>query len=77
VVVIGRRRVEVLGPNQLWLIPSAEAEARGPGPLFAGEFRVNVRQSGRGERICAVMSDVGAVVRFVRETVAGEQAHTA
>jgi DNA invertase Pin-like site-specific DNA recombinase len=45
------QRVEVLGPNQLWLFPSAEAEARGLGPLFAGEFRTNVRQCGRGERI--------------------------
>ena len=42
-------RVEVLGPNQLWLVPSAEAEARGLGPLFTGAFRTKVRQSGRGE----------------------------
>ena len=32
---------------------------------------------GRGERNCAFMSDAGAIVRFVRETVARERAHTA
>jgi len=46
-------KVEVLGPRQLWLHPSAEAEARGPGPLFTGEFRTKVRQTGRGERSSA------------------------
>jgi DNA invertase Pin-like site-specific DNA recombinase len=60
------KRVEVLGPNRMWLVPSAEAEARGFGPAFAGEFRTEVSQTGRGERNCAVMSDAGAVVRFVR-----------
>ena len=44
-------KVEVLGPNQLWLHPSAEAQAPGLGPLSTGEFRTKVRQSGRGERI--------------------------
>src|SRR5665647_1524473 len=33
---------------------------------MTGEFRVEERKTGRGERICAVMSDAGAVVRFVR-----------
>jgi len=42
---------------------------------MSGEFRVEERKTGRGERICAVMSDVGAVVRFVRETAAREHAH--
>ena len=32
---------------------------------------------GRGERNSAVMSDAGAVVRFVRESSAREHAHTA
>ncbi len=44
-------KVEVLGPSQLWLHPSPEAEARGLGPLFTGEFRTKVGQTGRGERI--------------------------
>jgi hypothetical protein len=43
-------KVEVLGPGQLWIHPSDEAEARGLGPLFAGEFRTKVGQTGRGER---------------------------
>ena len=32
---------------------------------------------GRGERNCAVMSDAGAVVQFVREAVTRKRAHTA
>jgi hypothetical protein len=35
------------------------------------------REFGRGERISAVMSDASVVVRFVRETVTREHAHTA
>lgn len=35
------------------------------------------REFGRGERNSTVMSDAGAVVRFVRQTVAREHAHTA
>ena len=70
-------RVEVLGPNQLWLVPSAEAEARGLGPLFTGEFHTKVRQTGRGERYRPVMSDAGAVVRFVRESRASARVRTA
>jgi len=70
-------QVEVLGPSEVWLYPSVEAEARGWAAAMSGEFRVEERKTGRGERNCAVMSDVGAVVRFVRETVAREHAHTA
>jgi hypothetical protein len=43
-------RVEVLGPDQLWIYPTDEAEARGLAAAFAGEFRTKVRQTGRGER---------------------------
>ena len=43
-------RIEVLGSNRVWLVPSTEAEERGLGPLFTGEFRTKVRQTGRGER---------------------------
>jgi DNA invertase Pin-like site-specific DNA recombinase len=70
-------QVEVLGPSEVWLYPSVEAEARGWAAAMSGEFRVEVRKTGRGERYRAVMSDAGAVVRFVRETVAREHAQTA
>lgn len=43
-------RIEVLGSNRVWLVPSTEAEERGLGLLFTGEFRAKVRQTGRGER---------------------------
>lgn len=69
-------RVEALGPSEIWLYPSVEAEARGWAAAMSGEFRIESR-NGRGERYCAVMSDAGAVVRFVRETVARERTHTA
>lgn len=44
-------QVEVLGPNEVWLYPSVEAEARGWAAAMSGEFRVEVRKTGRGERI--------------------------
>jgi hypothetical protein len=59
-------QVEVLGPNEVWLYPSLEAEARGWAAAMSGEFGVE-STNGRGERICAVVSDAAAVVRFVRE----------
>ena len=43
-------QVEVLGPNEVWLYPSVEAEARGWASAMSGEFRVELRQTGRGER---------------------------
>ncbi len=43
-------QVEVLGPNEVWLYPSLEAEARGWAAAMSGEFQVEMRQSGRGER---------------------------
>jgi DNA invertase Pin-like site-specific DNA recombinase len=43
-------QVEVLGPNEVWLYPSVEAEARGWATAMSGEFQVEIRQSGRGER---------------------------
>ena len=43
-------RVVVLGPSQLWLYPSDEAEARGLAAAFEGKFRAEIRHSGRGER---------------------------
>jgi hypothetical protein len=44
-------QVEVLGPNEVWLYPSLEAQARGWAAAMSGEFQVEMRQSGRGERI--------------------------
>ena len=44
-------QVEVLGPNEVWLYPSVEAEARGWAAAMSGEFRVEERKTGRGERI--------------------------
>jgi len=41
------------------------------------ELESKIGEFGRGERNSTVMSDAGAVVRFVRQTVAREHAHTA
>jgi hypothetical protein len=43
-------RVGVLGPSEVWLFPSLEAEARGWAAAMSGEFRMELRKSGRGER---------------------------
>jgi hypothetical protein len=43
-------QVEVLGPSEVWLYPSVEAEARGWAAAMSGEFRVELRKTGRGER---------------------------
>jgi hypothetical protein len=60
------------------ITPTPEAEAHGWCEAWGDAVLTAHRDGyGRGERICAVMSDVGAVVRFVRETGAREQAHTA
>jgi hypothetical protein len=42
-------QVEVLGPNEVWLYPSVEAEARGWAAAMSGEFRIESK-TGRGER---------------------------
>jgi hypothetical protein len=70
-------QVEVLGPSEVWLYPSVEAEARGWAAAMSGEFRVEERKTGRGERNCAVISDAGAVVRFVRDRQFEPAARTA
>jgi hypothetical protein len=44
-------QVEVLGPSEVWLYPSVEAEARGWAAAMSGEFRMEERKTGRGERI--------------------------
>lgn len=43
-------RVEVLGPHEVWMYPSLEAEMRGLAAAFSGELRTQIRQFGRGER---------------------------
>ena len=43
-------QVEVLGRNEVSLHPSVEAESRGWAAAVTGEFRVEVRKTGRGER---------------------------
>jgi hypothetical protein len=43
-------KVEVLGPTQVWLHPSVEAEERGWAAVMSGEFQLELRQIGRGER---------------------------
>lgn len=45
-----RRTTPGLGPNEVWLYPSVEAEARGRAAAMTGEFREEVRKTGRGER---------------------------
>jgi hypothetical protein len=70
-------RIEVFSPNEAWPYPSAEAEARGWAAAMSGEFRVEVREIGRGERICAVMSDAATTVRFVRRSDGLGDARTA
>jgi hypothetical protein len=44
-------QVEVLGPSEVWLYPSVEAAARGWAAAMSGEFRIEERKTGRGERI--------------------------
>ena len=46
----GGEPVEVLGPNEIWLYPSVEAEARAWAAAMSGKFRVDERKTGRGER---------------------------
>jgi hypothetical protein len=43
-------QVEVLGPNEVWLYPTIEAEGLGWATAMAGEFRFE-STNGRGERI--------------------------
>ncbi len=58
VQALSSSKVEVLGPNQVWLHPSVEAEARGWAAAMSGEFRIELRQTGRGERACTSHTDL-------------------
>lgn len=42
--------MEVLGPNEVWLYPSVEAEARGWAAAMSGEFQVQERKTGQSKR---------------------------
>ena len=57
-------KVEVLGPSEAWLYPSVEAEARGWAAAMSGEFRVEVRKTGRGERGCPATTDLPVIMRL-------------
>jgi hypothetical protein len=58
--------VEVLGPNEVWIHPTAEAEARGWAAAMSGEFRVEMRKTGRGERTRTYGNDLTGTVRVAR-----------
>jgi len=47
-----------LGPSEVWLHPSVEAEARGWAATMTDGFRVEVRKTGRGERSQASGTDL-------------------
>ena len=53
----------MLGPNEIWLHASIEAEARGWAAAMSGEFRVEERKTGRGERTSASLTQQS--MRFV------------
>jgi hypothetical protein len=57
-------KVEVLGPNEVWLYASVEAEARGWAAAMTGEFRVEVRKTGRGERDSPATNDLPITMRL-------------
>jgi hypothetical protein len=65
-------KVEMLGPNGVWLYPSIGAEARGWAAATSGEFRVEERKTGRGERI---RGSATRRIRGCRVTVGGRQGH--
>ncbi len=63
-------RMEVLGPNEVWLTPSLEAEERGWAAAMRGEFRMKERRTGRGERTQASRTD-----QLIRVHLVGAEAH--
>jgi hypothetical protein len=75
-------KVEVLGVQSVTIHPTPKADAHGwsdafgPVPLLLNAGRA-FSTDGRGERNCAVMSDAGQTVRFVRERTAQTGARSA
>jgi hypothetical protein len=57
-------QVEVLGPNEVWLDPSVEAEARGWAAAMSVEFRVEECKTGRGERDSPATNDLPITMRL-------------
>ncbi|MGH7487302.1 MAG: hypothetical protein ACREMY_17135, partial [bacterium] len=57
-------RMDVLGPNEVWLYPSVEAEARGWAAVMSGEFRMQEHQTGRGERDSPATNDLPITMRL-------------
>jgi hypothetical protein len=60
-------QVEVLGPTRVWLYPSDEAVACGWATMMSGEFTMELRQTGRGERGSASLTHLRFRPRFVLE----------
>ena len=68
-------QIDVLGIQEATVHLSAHAVRHGLAAALPAEMGILV--NGRGERNCAVMSDAGAVVRFVREPGADDRVRTA
>jgi hypothetical protein len=56
------KSVDVLGPLQVWVHPSEEAEAHGWATAMHGEFERKVRRYGRGERTRAYTFQVAVTI---------------
>ncbi|HSV92137.1 MAG TPA: hypothetical protein VLH81_03635 [Desulfobacterales bacterium] len=56
-------QVEVLGPNEVWLYPRVEAEARGWAAAMSGEFRIEIK-NGRRERGGPATTDLPITMRL-------------
>ena len=69
-------RIEALGFRQATLWLTHTAISHGFAAVIPERLELTVGY-GRGERNCAVMSDAGAVVRFVREPGADDRVRTA
>ena len=69
-------RIDVLGAREATIRPTDAAVAYGFAAAIPDRLDVTVGY-GRGERNCAVMSDAGAVVRFVRDSPSGFAVRTA
>jgi hypothetical protein len=66
-------QVQVLGPNEVWLYPSVEAEARGWAAAMSGEFRVEERKTGRGERSQTDRGDLNVPFALECKVIGGDR----
>jgi hypothetical protein len=69
-------RVEALGPSEIWLHPSVEAEARGWAAAMGGEFRVESTY-GRGERDSPATNDLPIRMRLAEPPTSHELVRSA